>query len=283
MDDERVHLITLETTDNILLDALFYEPHRKPEKNRYGVVIVHGMGLNFYSSVSKYLPPYLVEKDYFCLSMNTRGHDIVSISRSFKDKYGSAWELLNDSVYDIDAAMAFLKEKNIEKVVLVGHSLGALKISIYASKSTNVLLKGIIICSPARSMKLLLTLWTGANYEEIYNRAKHLVEESKGDILVTVSRNWPYILSARTCLQYLEDEDNTNLFKILPKVKCPTLFVLTKDESRHQNDLMSAVSKDFPCTTTVIENADHFFSTCQDELGAAIVSWLEHTIFYERP
>ena len=67
------------------------------------------------------------------LSVNTRGHDSVfgASLGNVRRRFGAAYEMVDDCRHDIAAWIEFLASRGHERIVLIGHSLGAIK-AVYA-------------------------------------------------------------------------------------------------------------------------------------------------------
>ncbi|MBI4460565.1 MAG: alpha/beta fold hydrolase [Acidobacteria bacterium] len=117
-----VELVRLSTGEA----AAFYAPQGKAKTT--GLLMVHGAGTdlaNFYN-----FPPLHLEKwGYPVLAINTRFHDNTS---KFIDNP------LELEALDIAAAITYLKSRpgiEIEKIVLIGHSLGGARVVFYQTQA----------------------------------------------------------------------------------------------------------------------------------------------------
>lgn len=112
-----MELVTFETSDGLSLDGAWYPNN---ERN-FGAIILHGKGQNFYSAIGRWLAPYLSTLGISSLAMNMRDHDHRELSDvEFADN-------------DITAAVDYLREKGIEKFLLVANSYGSNKAVLYLS------------------------------------------------------------------------------------------------------------------------------------------------------
>jgi len=106
-----MELVSFKTRDNLLLDGAWY-----PANIKIGVLLMHGKGQNFYTSIVRWLAPFLNQLGFSCLSMNTRDHDHGEIDG------------IKQADFDIRAGINYLLSKNIEYVVVVGVSHGSNKV-----------------------------------------------------------------------------------------------------------------------------------------------------------
>lgn len=139
-----MELATLNTSDGLFLDAAWY-PNIE---SSVGVILLHGKGQNFYTSVVRWLAPYLSTIGFSSLALNMRDHDHREIE---------GIELANN---DINAGVNFLKDKGINKFLLIGVSYGSNKAALYPSeKHTNYLMMGLILLSVGGSRTDFPDLW----------------------------------------------------------------------------------------------------------------------------
>ena len=123
--------VYFETEDGIELCGLLHESDNKTEKI---VIAVHGMQSNCMKKRDDILAEEITKNSisYFCF--NNRGHDLVSSitkkqdGRSLKLLLGSSLENIEESYYDIKAAILKMLEKGYKQIYLQGHSLGCTKI-----------------------------------------------------------------------------------------------------------------------------------------------------------
>ncbi len=130
-----IDLVQTQTRDGIRLDGAWREPATRNNELPFDAFcLIHGTGTNFYSStLLSAIGEHLLSLSCPGVCVNTRGHDGISTaitSRGGK-RLGAAYEIVDDCRHDIDAWIQFLAAKNCRRILLVGHSLGAVK-AIYA-------------------------------------------------------------------------------------------------------------------------------------------------------
>ena len=125
-----VELVTFETKDAVALDGAWYAPSG-PSPSRPPVLIIHGLGWNFYLGPSRWLPPLLAAAGYPCLALNMRDHDDKEV-RDF-----------DRSADDIATGIAFLEQQaarpgsgeDVRGIALIAHGYGCNKLLSYARLS----------------------------------------------------------------------------------------------------------------------------------------------------
>ena len=144
----QTQLCTFKTPDNERLHGLLFTP---PESaSDLALVLVHGVAMNFYLPPLSIFGQELAQRGYHSLVMNTRGHDWISRAGNLTKFGGSAYEVLEDCLPDLDGALEFLKKQSYRRFILIGHSLGAIKSIIYQGRRQLPEVIGIVSCSAPR-------------------------------------------------------------------------------------------------------------------------------------
>src|SRR5438270_180766 len=126
-----VDLVQVKTRDGVRLDGMFQEAS---EPGGTTFCVVHGTGGSFYTStLFDALAERLLAMGCGVLRVNTRGHDLMSTAVTSKGgrRMGAAYEVVDDCRHDIAAWVDWLAEEAGPRVLLLGHSLGAVK-ALYA-------------------------------------------------------------------------------------------------------------------------------------------------------
>jgi pimeloyl-ACP methyl ester carboxylesterase len=161
-----MELVTVKTQDEVYLDAAWYP---NPD-TRLGVILIHGKGQNFYTSVARWLAPYLSTMGFSSLALNMRDHDHSEIDG------------LSGAVQDIDAGVRFLVQQGIKKYLLVGISYGSNKAALYLSEEINQdRLLGLIFLSAGGIKTYLPDLWTDVLHKLHKSRFPILVIQAGAD------------------------------------------------------------------------------------------------------
>ena len=142
--------IILNTEDGCFLPGLI----QHTDKDTKSIIIfIHGSGGNFFKS--EYYEDMFEEFNYhgydFMISNNRGSEQFFRLHRKYRGvtetiKAGNIYENFDDSIYDISAAVNYAKDAGYEDIVLVGQSLGTLKVQYYAEQVGDV--NKIILLSP---------------------------------------------------------------------------------------------------------------------------------------
>lgn len=145
---------------------------------------IHGMSGNGYANyfLDNLRKMYTAQGISF-FAINTRGHGIVSTFWQGGDsiKRGSCFELLEESVSDIQGALDYLKTKGKTKFILQGHSLGCTKVLNYLLTQHTEGIEKVILLAPTD-----MSGWaaTDPNHQDYLAKAKQLLSQGKPEELV---------------------------------------------------------------------------------------------------
>jgi dienelactone hydrolase len=123
-----------------------------------GVIYIHGATRFFYDPLAVYLGRDLAQRGYLFLSGNTRGHDVASVDAPWPLSVrpedlamgrmgGNSWARLDEEPYDVGGWINFLASQGIDKVALVGHSLGVLRVMYYQALRQDPRVVGLVLAS----------------------------------------------------------------------------------------------------------------------------------------
>jgi pimeloyl-ACP methyl ester carboxylesterase len=231
--------------------------------------------MNFYVGAPRFLPPALVDVGYACLAFNRRGHDILS-TRDSRTPEGGAYQTAAQGIADNDYAAAWLADRGFAAPVVIGHSNGGMLGARFAT--THPETRALVLLSAHVGGPEIVPLSCAAGQlaadrlEEVVAEAERLVAEGRGDALLCLP-GWWYVLSAASFLDRLRH--TPNLLEDAAGVHCPSLFVRGDEESGtlYPAEEFSARTRG-PCTVEVLDNCDHFYCGCEDEITSLVVGWL---------
>ena len=123
----------------------------------------------------------------FMISNNRGSEQFFRLHRKNKGitetiKAGNIYENFDDSIYDISAAVNYAKEMKYEDIILVGQSLGTLKVQYYLEQIGDI--NKAILLSPV-DMVSRFRYRVKEKYDELINKSKALVQEGKPYEMVT--------------------------------------------------------------------------------------------------
>lgn len=216
-------IVKVTTRDGITLHGLLSEPKIK-SKNI--VIHIHGSGGSFYwNDFYPFIAKSINDLNYSFLSVNTRGAGVYEIETGSKP-YGTAIELFEDCLIDINSWIEFAFSKGYKNIILEGHSFGTNKVqyyTLYGKYKSDV--KALILLGFTDSYggQLAYLKKNNIKNEDILNEAKKLNNEGKPtQLLSNLHINWGELpQSAQSYINFMSP--NSNLSKILPLGTSKTL------------------------------------------------------------
>ena len=288
-------LVTVVTEDRVRLDGFFARPPEQGDgfeqekllQNRAvdAAVIVHGLSGNFYKSrLLKHLAHQLVAHGIPTVLANTRGHDYLNSTARMgrAQTLGAAVEVVDEARFDMYAWAEFLGDQNYERILLMGHSLGAIKSLLAQARNPHPKVKALACLSATRlSENALLNSKKGERFGELLDKARALVEQDNGDQLIFVDFPFPTWMSAKAySLKYGSGESN-NWISVAGSIRVPTLCLFGRIELDEnpafigmENELSQVVDNNPSISVEVIEGADHFYSARALAASEKIIQWL---------
>jgi pimeloyl-ACP methyl ester carboxylesterase len=285
-----VDLVQTVTRDGIRLDGIFQAPAAKPSAFAVDAFcLLHGTGGNFYSSsLFDYLADRILALGYGVLRVNTRGHDGIStaISAQGGRRQGAAYEVVDDCRHDLAAWIDWLRQRTGPRIVLIGHSLGAVK-AIYAlAREPKQSVVALIALSPPHlSYARFCASSEAPEFLQTFARAERLVEAEQPGALIEVQLPLPFVVTAAGYLEKYGPEERYDFLPLLPSVPCPTLVTLGELEVRNNmafRELPEAVAevaqRHLRIAGATIAGADHFYTAVRRQLADRVESWLRSTL-----
>ena len=278
--------------DGVELQGLYFSPADSTALK--GVLHVHGFAGNFYEHrFIDHLARALTQSGYAFLTFNNRGHDYLSDLLTKEDSGwtyvpgGRAYELFDECLYDIDAALQFLHGRGVREVCLQGHSSGANKVVFhqYRRQSRNV--PALILLSPNDDIGLQEDA-RGNRFEEILQIARGLVKAGRGDELMPEGPSYP--ISASSYLDYFGPESSADIFPFrdpgaafeeLSTLRCSLLILFAETGEYilgNVEETMALLRAKAIASSRVdvgiVEGAPHDYLGRENDLSATIVGWL---------
>ena len=196
-------------------------PSHKP---RPTVLLVHGMGGNFYrSSLKKEWLRQAGRYGFDVLTCNNRGSDRAVVFERFEN-----------CVADIEATLAVGRRLGYRRFVLLGHSTGCQKVTLYQSRRQNPDVCAVALAAPADDLAICRRA-LGKRYDYWLNHARKLVRQGKGKTLLPMLYEK---FSARRFLSIADPKSiEAQLFNYggslrhFARIRCPVIaFLGTREE-----------------------------------------------------
>jgi len=287
-----VDLVHTTTEDGFRLDGVLQSGNRDAAQasQRTAVLCLHGVGGNFYgSTLLESVANALSEINCDVLRINTRGHDAYSIAHTTSNQphQGAAFETVDDCRLDISGWVTWLRDRGYQKVILLGHSLGAVKVIYAQTYQPHPEVSGVVAISPPRlSCQAFQHGQQSARFFETLSDAQRLVEAGEGQTLIRTRVPVPLLISAAGFIDKYGPAERYNFLKFATSVDCPILFTFGSRELEHGGiafaGLPSAIetlasqssTPPWRAEVAVIEGADHHYRQGREELNRRLISWV---------
>jgi len=285
-----VELVRTVTRDGLRLDGALTLTRRasegSPASNATAAILLHGVASNFYtSSTFEPLIGRLNELGIAALSVNTRGHDLVfgASLGTVRRRFGASYETVDDCRLDIAAWIEFLKSRGFLRIVLIGHSLGAVK-AVYATaqdKFAGVI--AVVAVSPPRlSYSAFMSATESSQFWESMNTAEQMVKAGKSEELFTSTFPFPLLVTAAAYIDKYGPAERYNILKFAANLPCPALFTYGGKELTSGGVPFAGVPdalKSLPGAerraVEVVDGADHVYTGLSGKLADTSAAWLE--------
>lgn len=258
------------------------------------VVMIHGMNGsiidNYFANVWGEL---FTKNDISFLFGHTRGYSYINkipLKDGGTKVCGTAYELFEESIYDVDLWIKNAKQLGYKKIILLGHSLGCNKVINYLAQKGNIV-DGVVLASPPDMVGLIRNEYYEPDYLSLIKEAEDNVKNNNPWKLLS-KRLWDeHEICSATFLNYTKEEsliDNLPLkrnpehFRILEKIKAPVLALLGSDDDiiirSPEKDLKMIKEKAISCqkfTTCIFQGATHTYENHETEVGLGILDWIK--------
>jgi alpha-beta hydrolase superfamily lysophospholipase len=244
------------------------------------------------------------------LLTNTRGQDHFGYQRRYPDdegrggyrwdQLGSSFERVSEAERDLDAWLSFVEDvAPNSRVVLVGHSHGAVKIANYLIASDEATrpgrLAGVVLLSPSDDIGAQRAE-LGDRYDEALDWAVARIENGdERGLMPSWAISAP--MSASTYLEAYGPESPLRTFAFgepsgsaLTSAEAiwshPTLVVFGSDDiatggvsSRDAVEMLTGWFADVnPLDSLIVDGAEHEYSGHEDSLARSVVEWIGDSV-----
>ena len=281
-----VEFVRFKATDKVELQGWLSK-----QDGETAVLHVHGMGGNGYENY--FLDDMRAMYDKLGItffSIDSRGRGIISDFRKGDGwkHAGSCFEIFEESVYDVEGAIEYLRALGFKKFILQGHSLGCSKVVNYILMKQPSDIEKIVLLAPTD-----MVAWAGADpdHEQNLAKAKQLLADDKGEELVG-AQCWPLDKTPLSAQAYVSKSDNeapVDIYSVrtdgeapIGKVTQPMLIPYGTDDIgiTHPFGSMDVYEKRLnkvknPNTKlAVIDGAEHSFRGYENELTTMVVDFI---------
>ena len=215
---------------------------------------------------------------------NTRGHDYLnSTSRMGRAQtLGAAVEDVAESKFDLHAWAEFLVHQGCQRILFVGHSLGAIKSLFAQAHNAHPKVSALACLSATRlSEAALLKSKKGETFQKWLDKARGLVAAGQGEQLLYVDFPFPTWMSAAAYSKKYGSGESHNWMHFAEQINVPTLCLFGQIEMDEnpafagmESELKTVVSAKPNIQYAIVESADHFYSSRALAASEKIIEWL---------
>jgi len=284
------------TADGLELQGILATPEGGPGAT--SVLHVHGLAGNFYENrFVDDVAGAVTSLGMNFLTVNNRGHDYISDFIVEEDdgttgsvQIGGIYEIFEDCLKDMAAWTGFLRSRGSKRIILQGHSHGALKVTYYSYRAGDQDIAGIALLSPSDDFGCQRER-TGGAFDEAVRVARDMVD--RGDARALLPQGYfHYPVSAQTFLDIFTVDSALGMFNLsgtdrkrfaeIESIDVPVLTIVgSVDEAflgspQAYLDSLKARLKNAPgFEGRVIEGAPHNYLGFEAEVAGHVAGWLE--------
>ena len=278
-----VDLVSVVNEEGLKLDGAYLAPENAsgpPPGPVDAVLLNHGSTGNFCQASTIAMADDLRNQGYPCLSLNSNAHDTVWYNQADSTYYGVGYEILDRCRLDIKAGIDFLAGLGFRRIVLVGNSMGAVRVAYYCANESDGRVATVIPVSPVRlSYSYMMASEDAEEFQGIIQRADELETQGKAQELMAVKYPIPQMFSAASYLDKHGPGERYNMVTLAPRIKVP-LFTISGSLETHSRlkdmarDLATAAVNSPRAEHAIIEGGDHSLNNRREAAASAVLGWL---------
>lgn len=288
-DPLMLELVSATTPDGMTLHGAFLaasDAQRAQKQIKLdAAILLHGAGTNFYSvSFYRKLTPCLLDLGLDVFWTNNRGHDGMygAMQAGRYTMQGAAFEHVGSARHDIAGWLEMAAQRNLQRILVIGHSLGAIKTLLAQAYQPDQRVAAIIACSPpCLSYERFVESEKKEAFMNSLEAARQEVAQQRPHQLVQVDFPFPMLIAAENYLDKYGPGENYNIMRFTSLIKVPTLFTfgereLSDNVSFYKLDqqVSELVANEENFQVQVIPGADHFYTGTDELLSQAVSEWL---------
>ncbi|MGI8979786.1 MAG: alpha/beta fold hydrolase [Pirellulaceae bacterium] len=282
-----VELVRTLSPDGMRLDGALLAGEAVSCRQVDAALCLHGVGANFYTfSALEAVAPALRKLGISVMLANTRGHDSLytaSVAMG-RRRQGAAVEIVDDCRLDVAGWCKFLAERGLSRILLIGHSLGAIKAVYSQAHEPECNVVGLIAASPPRlSCRAFKNSLESASFFDSLTTAEQLVQAGREDELFVAKFPFPLLISATSYIDKYGPAERYNILDFAGRVSAPALYTYGSKELESGSIAFAGLpealaklsDKRGSLEVEIIAGADHNYTGCGEILAAAMSKWIQ--------
>lgn len=227
-----VELVDVHAADGLALAGAFAMPQQPDTNARFdAVLMMHGAGGRFFDAFYHGFSAALLARGVATLRANNRGHDIVNRGNARGAFAGTAFEALEACVLDWRAWIDLLAARGYRRVLVFGHSLGAVKSAYYLATERDARVAGCVLASPPRfNTGIMLASDRGSEFAKTLDEARALVAAGRPEDLVRTTFPLRSFAGAAAYLAKYGAGARFDVLALLGSIACPVLGLTGANE-----------------------------------------------------
>jgi pimeloyl-ACP methyl ester carboxylesterase len=276
-----VELVSTLTVDGVTLHGGLHVPLGAPAGAIDAVLCVHGVGSSFYQP---FFVPYaeaLTARGIAVLRSNNRGHDIINRGDGQGRFLGAALEEIADARLDVAAWLGVLAERGYRRIVVFGHSLGAVKTALVLAHEADPRVVGAVLASPPRfNTDAMRNSARGDEFAAALGRAQTLVCDGRGDELIHATFPTASFFAARTFVSKYGRGDENDVYALAPRIDVRVLAFTGERElaepsfADHVTGFETVRARKADLEHVVVPDGDHFYRGQSAFVSERLLRWL---------
>lgn len=283
IETPRVELVDVRASDGIALSGAWAVPLRMGGTPLFdAALMMHGAAARFYDTFYQNFSAALVKRGVATLRANNRGHDVVNRGDGRGRMLGVALETIGDCVLDWNAWLDFLAVRGYRRVLLFGHSLGAVKSAFYLATERDPRVTGCVLASPPRfNTENMLASARGAEFATTLAEAQALVDAGRPGDFVRTTFPLRSFAGAAAYLAKYGSGTRYDVFAHLPAIGVPVLGLTGSDElddpsfCDHPAEYATAKKTKPDITFAIVPDGDHHYSRSQAFAVERLLAWID--------
>ena len=277
-----VDLISVVNREGLTLDGAFYAPAAgAPAPGPVdAMLLIHGSRGNFCDPATKSMAEDLSAQGIACLSLNTNAHDTIWYHPPSDGYKGNAFEILENTMSDLRAGIDYLEQRGYSAVGLLGHSMGAVRVTYYAATQDDPRVAAVAPVSPVRlSCSHYLESEDADEFRANLETAQGLMDKGEPDGIFRVNFPIPQFFSAASYLDKHGPLEKYNLINLADRIRVPVLALNGSRETHTRlkgmaQDLARAAVNSPRASAIMVEEGEHSLVNRTAEASAAVLQWL---------
>lgn len=286
-----VDLISVANREGLLLDGAFYAPAADTQYPGPvdAMLLIHGSRGNFCDPATKSMAEDLSAQGIACLSLNTNAHDTIWYNPPGQDYKGNAFEILENTMSDLRAGIDHLEQRGYRAVGLLGHSMGAVRVTYYAATEDDPRVSAVVPVSPVRlSYSHYLESEDAEEFRVNLETAQRLIAEGDPDGVFRVNFPIPQFFSSASYLDKHGPFEKYNLINLADRIRVPILAVNGSRETHTRlkgmaQDLARAAVNSPSAGAIMVDEGEHSLVNRTAEASGAVLQWLAALALQESP